>query len=767
MTNEPVMKFGIGASSLRVEDPVFLTGQGCFTDDVRKRGALTGYMVRSPFAHADFSISNLSQVKARKGVKLVLTAHDLKGHNRLPFFGFLKQVDGSTIKGSNYEILCSKTLRYVGDAFAFIVAETLENAKDAAESLEVHFEPKRAVVECQIALENNAPVLHPEMGSNSAFKLSKGDREKVEEVFSKSDRIVSIELINNRVVSNFVETRACIGEFSEEDGTYTLTTCSQGGHQLRDTIAKGILKIPSDQLRVITPDVGGGFGTKISCYREYPLVLIAAKKLGVPVRWTGDRTEHFLADTQGRDNVVTARLALDASGKIHGLDVHLLANVGAYQNQYAPFVPSSCLSMVSGLYDIPAVWAEVTGVYTNTTPLDAYRGAGRPEAAYLIERLVAKAALEIGMNPIEFRKLNFIKPDGMPYTTQVGHTYDTGDFAKTLDKALRHSDFAGYLMREEQSLKRGKLRGIGMSCYIEACSFPGREEATIKLDENGGVTLFIGTQSNGQGHHTAYGQLIAEYLGLSLDKIKMVQGDTKLIKNGGGTEGSRSIPIGLTSVKEASVALVRKLKEIGGDRLEVDVEDLELVDGTLRVVGTDRYMSLAALAQTSAEKIEAFGEAVQKQCTYPNGTHICELEVDPETGVTKIERYTVVDDVGVTVNPRLLQGQIHGGVAQAIGQALYEHVIYDDEGQLLTASLLDYHVPRADDLPFFSHNTCNTPSKNNPLGVKGAGEAGTVGAAPAVMNALQYALRKHAGVGHIDMPATPSRVWGAIQAARI
>ncbi|MTI19222.1 xanthine dehydrogenase family protein molybdopterin-binding subunit [Rhodobacteraceae bacterium RKSG542] len=760
-------KFGIGASVLRVEDDRFISGTGQYTDDVHKEGALVGFMLRSPVAHARFTMEGLEDAREADGVKLVLTADDLEGINKIPCKAPVKQIDGTVCPVPEREVLCSSVVRHVGDAVAFIVADTLENAKAASEMIMVDYEDLPVTVGVEHALEGDASVIWSDLGSNKAFEIGRGDKDKTEQAFAAAAKTVSVKLVNNRVVCNYMEPRACIGEYDSGADRYTLTAGTQGGHGMRAIIAKDILGISEDRLRVITPDVGGGFGTKAFCYREYPLALVAAKQLGVPVRWAADRTDHFVTDAHGRDNVSFAELALDSTNKITGLKIKVLADMGAYLHQFGPAIPEVGISMSTGLYDVPALWVEAHGVYTNTVPVDAYRGAGRPEAAYLIERLMDKAAHEMGEDPAAFRHRNFIANDALPYKTPTGRTYDTGDFSAHLDKALAVADRDGFAEREKESKERGKYRGLGFASYVEACAFPTGEEATVELNEDGSATLYIGTQNNGQGHETAYGQVIAAHLGIDVSRVHLVQGDTDRVRKGGGTGGSRSIPLGVTSTNAASIDLVKQIKQIAGEELEAGIDDLELEEGHVRIVGTDRQMSLAQVAAKAPNKLMAREEVLQHECTYPNGTHVCEVEVDPETGTVHICNFVIVDDFGVTVNPLLLEGQVHGGAAQAISQALCESTVYDEDGQLLSASFLDYHVARADNLPSFSFQTHNVPSTTNALGIKGAGEAGTIGATPAVMNALQDALSRHAGVEWIDMPATPSRIWEAIRAARV
>lgn len=758
-------KFGVGAPLRRKEDMPLITGKGIYTADYQPEGCLHSVVVRSSMAHARVTLGNVDDLRGMEGVKLVLTGADVAG-KAMPTQARLKQIDGSNFPLPVQPLLCSDTVRYVGDAIAYIVADDLNAAKNAAEMLEIDYEPLTVVVEMDDALADGAEKVWPELGTNVAFTYGHGDEAKTDAAFANAAKTVSIDLVNNRIVANYMELRGCVAEFDGASDRYRLTLGTQGGHDMRDTICS-ILGLDAANLQVITPEVGGGFGTKLFCYREYPLCLMAAQTLGRPVRWAGDRMEHFITDAHGRDNLAHGELALDADNRIIGVRVHVKAAMGAYLHQFGPFIPWVGTTMTSGLYDIPAVFAKVEGVYSHTVPTDAFRGAGRPEAAYLIERLIDKAGEETGLGPIEFRKLNFIKPEQMPYTTQTGRLYDTGNYGAHLDKALEVADWQGFAARQAASTAEGKYRGIGICSYIEACAFPGGEEATIELGLDGSLTLLIGTQTNGQGHATAYSQVVAEKFGVSIEDIDVIQGDTDRVPNGGGTGGSRSIPIGLPSVRDASVALVKKVKEIAADRLEAGVEDLELESGTVRVVGTDQQVTLAEIAAEAGETLSACEEVKQTECTYPNGTHICELEIDPDTGDVAIQNYVIVDDFGVTVNPLLLAGQVHGGAASAISQALCEQTVYDEDGQLLTASLLDYRMIRAADLSEINFQTLNVPSTTNAMGIKGAGEAGTIGGCAAVMNAVQMALKDGAGVTEIvDMPATALRIWDTIQAAK-
>ncbi|KQT54228.1 carbon monoxide dehydrogenase [Aureimonas sp. Leaf454] len=759
-------KFGLGASVLRKEDDAFIRGLGRYTDDETREGLLHAVVVRSPHAHARFTLGDLSAARSAPGVRLILTHEDIPDIGDLPCQARAKQADGTPMDAHDTPVLCRGTVRHVGDAVAFIVAETPLQARDAAELVEIDYTPLPAVGDLAAAISEAAPLVWDDKAGNLAGRLHEGDRARTDAAFRDAAHVSSVRLVQNRLVCNYMEVRSAIGEYAPETGKYLLTTGSQGVHGMRDTLAEAVLKVPADHIRVVTRDVGGGFGTKAFLYREHALVLIAAKRLDQPVKCTADRSEHFVSDTHGRDNIVTAEMAMDDRGRFLALRIELAANLGAYTSQYGPMIPWFGMSMATGLYDIPAIDVDAKLYYTNTVAVDAYRGAGRPEAAYLIERLVDECAVDLGVPRDEIRRRNFIQADQLPYTTPLGRMYDTGDFSGHLAEALRQSGWEDFETRRAASKAAGQLRGIGLATYVEACAFPGSEPAYVELRETGRVELKIGTQSNGQGHATAYAQFVAEALDLDYDAIDVRQGDTDDTPTGGGTGGSRSIPLGAVSVRRASEGLAEKLKKLAADELETSAADIELSGGTARVVGTDRSIDFAGLAASakSEDQLKAVGEFKQTEATYPNGTHVCEVSIDPETGHVTIERYSIVDDFGVTVNPMLLAGQIHGGVAQGIGQALTENAVYDADGQLVTASFMDYQMPRAEDFPYFEFRTRNVPSTTNALGIKGAGEAGTIGAAPAVMNAVADALRS-AGAKPIDMPATPMRVWNALQAA--
>lgn len=759
-------KFGMGAAVRRKEDNAFLKGEGTYSADVQPTGALQSFVLRSPYAHAKFEIEDISAAKEADGVLLILTGADVSHLKGLPLIAGMKNKDGSEVTKRDIPILCSDTVRHVGDAVAFIVADSVAQARDAAELIEIDYDDLPVIADTAKALDKDSPLVYDGEDGNLAFTLFMGDEEKTKAAFDKAATVSEIELINNRLVSNYMEPRACVGEYSSKEDEYTITVCSQGVHGIRDALVDS-MGVDAEKIRVITPDVGGGFGVKVFAYREYPLVLEAAKILGKPVRWISDRTEHFVTDAHGRDNVVKAKMAMDENGKFLAFDIDFLAAMGSYLHCYASLIPYLGMTMTTGLYDIEHMSVTCYGVFTHTTPTDAYRGAGRPEAAYLLERLVDKCAFDMGVPVDEIRRRNFIQPDQLPYTTPANRMYDTGEFEAHMDLCMERSDWAGFDNRLSDAKANGKIRGIGMATYIEACAFAGSEPAYMTLQDDGSFMLRIGTQSNGQGHKTAYAQFAADILGTDIDKVNVHQGDTKELDAGGGTGGSRSIPLGGVSVAWASEALAEKMKNIAADELEASAGDIELDNGFAKIVGTDRSISYADIAaKSSGDDRNANGEFKQEEATYPNGTHICEIEVDPDTGMTEIIKYTIVDDFGVTVNPLLLAGQVHGGVVQSIGQCLTERVEYDDEGQLLTASFMDYCMPRADDVPYMDFETRNVPSTTNAMGIKGAGEAGTIGACPAVMNALVDCLKREYGIEHIDMPALPPVIWKAIQEAK-
>ncbi|MCZ8098019.1 MAG: xanthine dehydrogenase family protein molybdopterin-binding subunit [Burkholderiales bacterium] len=764
-----VKKFGIGQPLRRVEDQRLLTGGGRYADDVTPDRCLHAVVLRSPHAHASFTFTDLETARAMKGVKLILTADDLTHLGDVPCLAPLPNGDGTQGHVAHIPVLAKGVAKHVGDAVAFVVAETQQRARDAAEAIGVDYSPLPAAVEMKKALKKGAPAVWAQQKDNVAYDTSMGDKAKVDAIFKAADKVVKVDIENNRLITNYMETRGCLAEYDAPSKGWKLTISSQGVHGLRDTLAKAVLKVKPAKLQVVTNDVGGGFGTKSFAYREYPLCAEAAKRTKRPVKWIADRADHFISDAQGRDNLAVAEVALDKSGKFLAMRFDILGNLGAYLSQFGPYIPYLGATMMTGVYKTPEIYVRVRGIYTNTVPVDAYRGAGRPEAAYLLERLVDRAARETGMKPDAIRRKNFIPPKAMPYTTPIGgRTYDTGDFDQHMTRAMESADWTGFKDRLRAARKAGMIRGIGLATYIECTAWGDGEDVEVRLDADGGVTVFSGTQSNGQGHATAYAQFAATHLDLPLEKIRVVQGDTAQVKTGHGTGGSRSIPVGGVSVYLASENLAEKLKELASQKLEASVGDLEIADGAVRVAGTDKRISFADLARLPGATPEATtgqGEFTPPNATYPNGTHIAEVEIDPDTGVTKIVRYSICDDFGLAVNPILLAGQVHGGVVQGVGQALLEKTVYDSDGQLVTASFMDYCMPRADDVPFFHFETKNVPSTTNPLGIKGAGEAGSIGSCPAVMNAVVDALDRAYGIRDIDMPATPDRVFAAIRAA--
>ncbi|MDE2361604.1 MAG: xanthine dehydrogenase family protein molybdopterin-binding subunit [Hyphomicrobiales bacterium] len=761
------MKFGIGQPIRRVEDQRFITGAGRYSADVMPAGYLTAFFLRSP--HACARIVGIDAEAARKapGVRLVLTASDVAHLGQVPCLAPMANPDGQPMKTPDYPVLARDRVRHVGDAVAMIVAESEAAARDAAEAIAVDYAPEAAVVGSRRALETDAPKVWPEFGTNVAYENGIGSAADVDPIFASAHRTCSVTIVNNRLVTNYMETRAAIGEYDSGSGRYTLTTCSQGVNGLQGALA-GLMKIGPEKLRVVTPDVGGGFGTKSFVYREYPLLLEAAKRLGKPVRWVADRTEHFLADAQGRDNITKADMALDKDGRFLALRVDILADLGAYLSQFGPYIPWLGVTMATGPYDIPKVHARVKAVYTNTVPVDAYRGAGRPEAAYVLERLVDVCARESGIPREEIRARNFVKPSQMPYATPTGRTYDVGEFEGAMRRALEKADWSRMQARREAAKKRGKLLGVGMASYIECTAWGAGENGTVTLERDGTFSVVIGTQSNGQGHATAYAQIVAQHLDVDPARVKIIQGDTDIVKTGGGTGGSRSIPVGAVMVTRASEALAEQLRKLAAEALEAAAGDIEFSDGAARVIGTDRKVSfedIAKLPQAKPDLLTGGGDFTPPDATYPNGTHVCELEIDPLTGETEIVRYTVCDDFGMTLNPLLLAGQVHGGIAQGVGQALMEQTVYAPDGQLLTASFMDYQAPRAQNLVAVDFETRNVPSTTNPLGLKGAGEAGSIGSTPAVVNAVIDALENACGITSIDMPATPARIFEAIAGA--
>jgi carbon-monoxide dehydrogenase large subunit len=756
------IKFGVGQSVLRKEDDALIRGKGRYTDDHAPQ-ALHALVLRSPHAHAKFTI-NATRARGLPGVGAVLTAEDVKDLGDLPCL-FNLEIDPFT--GPPYPILAKDEVRHVGDAVAFVVAETVDQARDAIEAIEVHWTPLPAVVGAANAVKNGAPQVWPGHSGNVLFDVPLGDKKATEAAFAKAHAVAEVSIVNPRIVTNFMETRAVVCEYDAKRDHLTLTIGSQGSHRLREIIGGMVLKIPLEKMRVICPDVGGGFGTKLFPYREYALAAVAARKLRKTVKWAADRADHFMGDAQGRDNVTTARMALAEDGKFLAMDVDLIGDMGAYLSAFGPYIPHGGAGMLPGLYDIQAFHCRVRTVFTNTVPVDAYRGAGRPEAAYVLERLVDASARKLGMTPDAIRRKNFIAPRAMPYTTATGKIYDSGDFAAHMKRAMEIANWKEFPKRAKAAKKLGLVRGIGLASYVEVCGTMGEETANVRLDPNGDVSILIGTQSSGQGHQTAYAQLVAEQFGLAPERVHIFQGDTDQIATGLGTGGSASIPTGGVSVERATRKLGANLREIAAEALETSADDLEISDGTIRIAGTDRSVSFADLAKRASvdpSKLNASATFTAADGTFPNGTHLAEVEIDPATGIIKIVNYVIVDDFGVTLNPLLLAGQVHGGAMQGIGQALMEQAVYSPtDGQLVTGTFMDYALPRAADGPSFVFETHNIPCKTNPLGVKGAGEAGAIGSCPAVVNAIIEGLWREYRIDHIDMPATAERVWIAIR----
>jgi aerobic carbon-monoxide dehydrogenase large subunit len=757
------IKFGGGQSVPRKEDDALIRGKGRYTDDHAPSAAMHALVLRSPHAHAKFAI-NASRAKGLPGVGTILTAEDVKDLGGLPCL-FNLEVDPFT--GPLYPILAHGVVRHVGDAVAFVVADTIDHARDALEAIEVDWTPLPAAIGVANAVKKGAPQVWPDHPGNVLFDVPIGDKKATEAAFAKADAVAEISIVNPRVITNFMETRAAVAEYDAGRDHLTLTIGSQGSHRLREILCGMVLKIPLENMRVICPDVGGGFGTKLFPYREYALIAVAARKLRKTVKWAADRADHFMGDAQGRDNVTTARMALAKDGKFLAMDVDLMGDMGAYLSAFGPYVPYGGAGMLPGLYDIQAFHCRVRTVFTNTVPVDAYRGAGRPEAAYVVERLVDAAARKLSMTPDAIRRKNFISPRAMPYTTATGKVYDSGDFTAHMKRAMEIANWKDFARRARAAKKQGLVRGIGLATYVEVCGTMGEETANVKLDPNGDVTILIGTQSSGQGHQTAYAQLVAEQFGLPPERVHIHQGDTDEIATGLGTGGSASIPTGGVSVERATRALGVNLKEIAAEALETSAGDIEISGGMVRVAGTDRSVSFADLARrpgVDPSKLNASATFDAADGTYPNGTHLAEVEIDPSTGIVKIVNYVIVDDFGVTLNPLLLAGQVHGGAMQGIGQALMEQAVYNPgDGQLVTGTFMDYALPRAADGPSFRFETHNVRCKTNPLGVKGAGEAGAIGSCPAIVNAVIEGLWREYKIDHIDMPATPERVWIAIR----
>jgi carbon-monoxide dehydrogenase large subunit len=779
---------GFGASVPRKEDQRFLTGKGNYTDDINRPLQTHAYFVRSPHPHARIKGIDASATLAMPGVVAVLTGKDVAADKLggLICGWMIHSKDGSPMKSPPHPILALDEVRYVGDHVAVVIAETHAQAKDGAEAVVVDYDLLPAVVDTAAASKPGAALVHADIPRNLCYEWELGDKAATEAAFKKAARIIPLDLVNNRLIPNAMEPRAAVGDYDSGTGTFTLFTTSQNPHVARLVLSAFVGIAPEHKLRVVAPDVGGGFGSKIFIYAEESVCVWAAKKVGRPVKWTAERSESFLCDAHGRDHVSHAELAVDADGRFLGLHVKTTAAMGAYLSTFASSVPTYLYgTLLAGQYTTPAIYVEVDAVFTNTAPVDAYRGAGRPEATYLLERIVECAARDLGKDPAEIRRLNFIRT--FPYQTPVALQYDIGDYDASLDKALELADYKNFPARKAEAATRGKLRGIGFSSYIEACGLaPSKvagqlgagvglfESAQVRFNPTGNVQVFTGCHSHGQGHETTYAQLVSERLGVPIENIEIVHGDTAQVQYGLGTYGSRSGSVGGSAIIKAADKIVAKGKKIVAYRMEASVDDIEFDNGVFRVAGTDKQMTIAEVAFAAyvphnypLEELEpgldenAFYDPLN--FTYPAGTHICEVEIDPDTGVTQVVKFTAVDDFGRIINPMIVHGQVHGGIAQGIGQALLEACVYDkDSGQLLTGSFMDYCMPRADDLPSFTVDTTETPCTHNPIGVKGCGEAGAIASPPAVMNAITDAI----GIRHMDMPATPERVWRAIQSTR-
>src|SRR5712671_3505797 len=772
------MKFGVGQPVRRFEDQTLITGKGRYTDDIALPRAAQAHVVRAQAAHANIRKIDTTAARKMPGVLLVLTGEDViaDGLGDLPCHAPLNSRDGKPRHDTPRPTLAVGKVRHVGQPVALVVAETLAQAQDAAEAIEIDYETLPSVTDGRAALEQGAPQLFDGIPGNLVFDWDNdtSDFAATDAAFAKAAHVTTLEVINNRVVANSMEPRNAIGDWDATSQRPVLHTGTQGSHFVRDTLAEVVLKMPKEKLRVITPpNVGGGFGMKAFVYPEQALVVWAASKLKRPVRWQSDRSEGFLSDNQGRDHFTKAELALDTKGRFLGIRVSLIANIGAYLSPMGPFIPTRSTDLISGLYTTPAIAINVKGVCTNTVPVCAYRGAGRPEASYLIERLVDAAARELDMTPDKIRRINLIPEKAIPYTSPTKLIFDSGAFEKIMDAAMDNADWKGFKARRKASQKRGRLRGIGMATYTERCGGGFPETASIEF-KGDRVDLVMGNQEYGTGLVTSYKQVVSDRLGIDADRIDVIYGDSDRSPRG-LTGGSRSLPVGGAALHEAALKIIDKGKQIAANLLEASAADIEFGDGQFRIVGTDRHVDLFAVAEAAKDPSKLPPgmtpglDTTQMQnptaATYPNGCHIAEGEIDPDSGETTILRYTVVDDFGAVINPMLLEGQVHGGVVQGIGQALLEETVYDDDsGQLLSGTFMDYAMPRADNLPNFSFTTRNVPCTANPLGLKGAGEAGAVGSPPAVINAIVDALHAK-GVRHVDMPATPKRVWEALHAA--
>lgn len=777
------MSEGIGASVRRKEDKRFITGKGKYTDDIKQENQAYAAFVRSPHAHAVVKNIDASEAEAMEGVVAVLNGHQLTGDgigNIIAGWAITSK-DGSAMNMGAWSALCTEKVRYVGDTIAIVIADTQEIARDAADTVIVDFDLLPAVVNPEATLDASAPQIHDNAPNNQIYDWEIGDEAATDAGLASAAHITEMEITNNRLSPNPMEPRAAIAIFDEAEDHYTLYTTSQNPHVARLLLSAFYQVAPEHKLRVIAPDVGGGFGSKIYVYPEEIACLWASMKTGRSVKWTSSRSEAFLTDAHGRDHVSKAKMGFDAHGKIVGFKVDTIANIGAYMSLFSSVTPTYLYAtLLSGQYDMPAIHGNVRAVYTNTAPVDAYRGAGRPEATYLVERMMDTAALEMGVDPAELRRKNFIQ--SFPYQTQVIMNYDSGDFPGCMDKAQAAADIAGFAARKADSAARGKLRGIGYSSFIEACGIAPSaavgslgcgvglwESAEVRVNPVGTIEILTGSHSHGQSHETTFAQLANDRFGVPIDNVQIVHGDTDKVQFGMGTYGSRSGPVGMNAIVKALDKVEAKVKKIAAHVLEASEDDIVIEAGEVKIAGTDKKMAWheVGLAAYTAHNLPEGMEPGLKEgafydpinFSFPSATLICEVEVDPETGVTEIVQFTTADDFGVIINPMVVEGQVHGGLAQGIGQAMLENVVYDDSGQLLTGSYMDYAMPRADDLPSFTLEHNSTPSPSNPLGLKGCGEAGAIGAPPAVINAICNAI----GNNNLSMPATPAKVWAALQ----
>ncbi len=777
-------KDGIGAPVKRLEDRRFLTGRGNYIDDMERPGALRAVFLRSPYAHGRITAIETAGAAAMPDVVAVFTAADMADLGPLPCGWTVHSKDGAPMAAPPHPVLATDRVRYVGEPVAVVLAETLDAARAAAEAVQLEIEELPAVVDPAAAQAEDAPQLHEDAARNTCFEWEIGDAAAVERAFAEARHVTRLALRNNRLIPNAIEPRAALAEYDPAAAAFTLYTTSQNPHLERLVLAAFVGLAPEHKIRVVSPDLGGGFGSKIFVYSEEVACAWAARRLGRPVKWTATRSEAFLADAHGRDHVTEAELALDEEGRFLALRVRTIANLGAYLSTFASAVPTYLYgTLMAGQYRTPAIHVAVDGVFTNTAPVDAYRGAGRPEATYVVERIVETAARELGLDPAEIRRRNFIRPEDFPYETPVALVYDSGDYPASLEAALKAADYAGFPARRAESEKRGRKRGIGLSCYIEACGLaPSQlagqlgagvglfDSARVRVNATGSVSLYSGVHSHGQGHETTFAQIVAERLGIPATEVEVRHGDTELVQYGLGTYGSRSLAVGGSAIMEALEKVIAKGRRIAAHLLEAPEDDIDYEPGTYRVRGSNRTLSFKEVAFAAHVPFKLPPGAIEpgldetafydpKNFTYPAGSYVCEVEVDPETGVARIERFVAVDDFGTVVNPMIVEGQVHGGLVQGIGQALLEGCVYDPEtGQLLSGSYLDYAMPRADDLPRFEVATTCTPCTHNPLGAKGCGEAGAIGSPAAVINALTDAL----GVQDISMPATPETLWRAL-----